>query len=113
VALNDQLDQQGKVSLPIGRQSLQHSRWRLARPFTASPIVAAWRDRRLRHAWELYANQHVDWSKFARFVRSLSHMRDLRRIAQLVQETRQDRLFEMIRQANRKIPTVKTGLGAT
>src|SRR6202023_1828829 len=64
-ALNDRLDRGGWVSLPIGRHSLMHSRWRHARPFTAAPIVRVWARQRLWEYWSAFSGPGDDWVDFS------------------------------------------------
>lgn len=104
LTLNDALDRAGLVSLPIGRHSLQHGRWRHARPFTAAKAVREWNERSLRRLWALCASTDTDWSRFARFIDGLPRVGGaLEHLALLIQATPRDRLFDALNETNRRL----------
>lgn len=106
--LNDSLDARGLVSLPIGRHSLMHGKWRHARPFTATAIVTEWSASRLRSGWRLYGGEShpAPWAEFGQFqreVREREHPLAIQQIAALVQHAEPDVLLADLRVANAEL----------
>ena len=116
VTLNDSLDQAGLVSLPIGRHSLMHGRWRHARPFTAEPLVRAWSRQRLRGYWEAFTVPGDDWVDFSASSRKLAgpDRTDLAELALRLQTAPADAFFDGLNEANARLRRGKVagpGLG--
>ena len=102
LTLNDELDHAGLVSLPIGRHSLMHTRWRHARPFTAEPMVRAWARRRLRMYWEAFIGPGDDWVDFSASSRRLAkrNRTDLADLALGLQTVATDSIFDALKEIN-------------
>lgn len=106
--INDSLDADGQVSLPIGRHSLMHSRWRHARPFTAADVVCQWKVSRLRSGWEAFGGgfDPIPWTGFGQFqreVRDRDHGLAIGQVAGLVQHTKPDAVLNLLRAANAEL----------
>jgi hypothetical protein len=111
--LNDVLEKDGLVGLPIGRHTLMHARWPSARPLTAGAVVARWKEERLRVAWKAYPEGAVttEWTGFAqhlRRIRERDHGAALVELVGRVQEAPVDWTTAMLREVNstRRIPEI-------
>jgi hypothetical protein len=112
--INDSLDSRGLVSLPIGRHSLMHGRWRHSRPFTATDIVSAWSTSRLRSGWEAYGGEPdpVPWAAFGQFQRGVREREGglaIEQVARLVQHTEPDMIVNLLRAANAQLSANRNG----
>ena len=115
--LNDALDALGLVSLPHGRHSLMYGNWEHARPFVATPIVAAWRTSRLRAAWKAYGGDEepAPWAPFGRFQRrsrARRRRKTLMETTTLVQNSPDDSLLAGLRAANELVAARRAANGA-
>ena len=98
VPLNDELDRMGLISLPIGRHSLMHVRWKHARPFTAAPLAYRWRCWRLAAASRELGGGLRDWPELE------AHLQvrppELGYVVRRVQRAPVDELALVLAQAN-------------
>ena len=94
--INDRLDQAGCVSLPIGRHSLMHCRWRHARPFAAVPMVRVWARQRMEQYWAAFPGPGDDWVDFTASSRNFhgTDRTDLTELALRLQTVSADSLFD-------------------
>lgn len=110
--LNDILERDGLVGLPIGRHTMMHARWPSARPMTAGQAVMRWKEARLREAWSSYEDgATTEWMGFSEHIRQDRNRREFEWVTELisrVQDTDVDWVTSMAREFNssRRVPQV-------
>ena len=103
--LNELLERDGLVGLPIGRHTLMHARWPSARPLTAGQVAARWKETRLREAWSDFEDgvTTAEWTTFAQHLRLSRHRNQPAGIIELiyqVQEAEVDSVTATVREFN-------------